>query len=146
MPFYVCSKTLLKLDRNVFMSHFKNIFHSWNLVSGPLVYLNNQSKNLLENKIFNISKSVCRLTQIFSHGEFSKNRKGTRSLSKVTFFVEFYDRNFSFVILHKLAKFHKETVFTSQIFSKMYFLCHAYAFDNVIKFKIPKYWNQKELL
>ena len=34
---------------------------------------------------------------------------------QATFFIDFFDKNFSFVILHKLAKFHHGTVFTSQV-------------------------------
>ena len=34
---------------------------------------------------------------------------------QATFFTEFFDEKFHFVILHKLAKFHHQTVFTSQV-------------------------------
>ena len=33
---------------------------------------------------------------------------------QATFFIEIFDKNFSFVTLYKLAKFHYQTVFTSQ--------------------------------
>ena len=33
---------------------------------------------------------------------------------QATFFIEFFDKKFSFVILHKVAKCHYQTVFTSQ--------------------------------
>ena len=36
-------------------------------------------------------------------------------IKKATFFIEFFDKTFCFVILHKLAKFHYQTVFTSQV-------------------------------
>ena len=39
------------------------------------------------------------------------------------------------VILHKLDKFHYHTVFTSQLFSKMCLLFHAWAFGDVITFE-----------
>ena len=43
------------------------------------------------------------------------NQKGPGTSLQATFFIEFFDKKFYFVILHKLAKFHYQTVFTSQI-------------------------------
>ena len=37
------------------------------------------------------------------------------STSSPTFFREFFDKRLYFVMLHKLAKFHYQTVFTSQV-------------------------------
>ena len=37
--------------------------------------------------------------------EFSKNRKGAMSLFKVTFFVEFFDQSFYFVLCKYLVKY-----------------------------------------
>ena len=34
---------------------------------------------------------------------------------QATFFMEFFHKNFSLVILHKLVKFHYQIVFTSQV-------------------------------
>ena len=34
---------------------------------------------------------------------------------QTTFYIQFFDKNFYFVILHELAKFHCQVVFTSQI-------------------------------
>ena len=46
-----------------------------------------------------------------------------------SFFVELFDGgNVSFVILHKLNKFHDQSVLTSQVFHKMYSLFRALAF------------------
>ena len=38
----------------------------------------------------------------------------------------------SFVILHKLVKFHCQTVFTSQVIQQNVLVFHAWAFDDVI--------------
>ena len=46
--------------------------------------------------------------------EDSKNLKGPGTSFQVTFCIELYDKKFTFVILHKLVKFHYQTVFTSQ--------------------------------
>ena len=42
-----------------------------------------------------------------------KIEKGLEIVS--TFFTEFFDKDFSFVILHKLVKFHHQIVFTFQV-------------------------------
>ena len=34
---------------------------------------------------------------------------------KATFFIEFFDKSFYFVMLHELAKFHHQTVFFCQV-------------------------------
>ena len=39
-------------------------------------------------------------------------------------------------MIHKLAKSHYQAVFTSQVIHKMCFAFHAWAFDDVMKFKI----------
>ena len=44
-----------------------------------------------------------------------ENYKGPGTSFQVTFFVEFFDKNFSFVMLHKLAKFHYQTMLTFQV-------------------------------
>ena len=44
-----------------------------------------------------------------------KIKKGPGTSFQVTFFVESLDKNFYFVILHKLAKVNYQTVFTSQV-------------------------------
>ena len=50
---------------------------------------------------------------IFYRGFFD-NQKGSGTIFQATFFVEFFDKKDYFVILHKLAKFHYQTAFTSQ--------------------------------
>ena len=47
--------------------------------------------------------------------DYLKIKKGLELLSKAIFFLEFFDEKFSFVMLHKLAKFHHQTMFTSQV-------------------------------
>ena len=39
-------------------------------------------------------------------------------------FIKCFDKKFSFVILHKPAKFHYQTVFT-KLFSKTHFMFHG---------------------
>ena len=41
--------------------------------------------------------------------------KGARTSFQAIFFIEFFDKKFHLVILHKVAKFHYQTVFTSQV-------------------------------
>ena len=44
-----------------------------------------------------------------------KIQKEPGSSFQAKFFIEFLDKNFYFQILYKLAKFHYQTVFTSQV-------------------------------
>ena len=53
--------------------------------------------------------------QIPSYRGFFKNSKGPKTSFRAKFFIEFFDEEFLFVILHKLAKFHYQTLFTSQV-------------------------------
>ena len=46
---------------------------------------------------------------------FFENCKGSVTSFQATIFTEFFDKKFYFVMLHKLAKFHYQTVFTSQV-------------------------------
>ena len=46
---------------------------------------------------------------------FFENYKGPGTSFQATIFIEFFDKKFYFVILHELAKFHYQTVFTSQV-------------------------------
>ena len=46
---------------------------------------------------------------------FFKNKKGPRTSSQAKFFEEFLYKNFPFVTLHKLGKFHHQNVFTSKV-------------------------------
>ena len=53
-------------------------------------------------------------------------------------FHKIFDKNFSFAILHKLARFHCQTVLISMLFSKIGFLFHAQEFDDVITLEYLK--------
>ena len=44
----------------------------------------------------------------------SKSRKALRISFQALFFEEFFDKNFCFLILHKLSKFHYQTLLTSK--------------------------------
>ena len=57
----------------------------------------------------------------FYRGSF-ENWKGSGTSFQATFFTEFFDKFFSFVILHKLTKFHYQTVFTFQLIQWNVFL------------------------
>ena len=46
---------------------------------------------------------------------FLEKEKGPGTSFQGTFFMEFFHKNFSFVILHELAKFHYQIVFTSKV-------------------------------
>ena len=54
-----------------------------------------------------MSKSACTPLQILITEDSFK--------IKTIFFVKYYNKNFRFVILHKLVKFHYQTVFTFQV-------------------------------
>ena len=45
-----------------------------------------------------------------------KIKKGLELVYRPHFFIEFFDKKLSFVILHKQAKFHYQTVSISQVF------------------------------
>ena len=51
--------------------------------------------------------------------------KGPGASFQFTFIIEFFDKNVSFVILHKLAKFHYQTVFTTHVIQINMF-CDSY--------------------
>ena len=63
----------------------------------------------------NLSKSAHRPLQILFYRGFFENRKGLGTSFQATFFIDFFDKKISFVMLHKLAKFHHQTAFTSQV-------------------------------
>ena len=44
-----------------------------------------------------------------------KIKKGFGTSFQPTFLIDFFDKKIHFVILHKLAKFHYQIVFTSQV-------------------------------
>ena len=55
------------------------------------------------------------------------------------FFLEFLNKKFYIVILHQPANFITRLCLLPKLFSKICFVFHAQAFDNVIKFKIIKF-------
>ena len=63
----------------------------------------------------NLPDSACRSPQIPFYRRFFENYKGPGTSFQVTFFTGFLDKNVSFVILHKLAKFQYKALFTSQV-------------------------------
>ena len=90
-----------------------------------------------------MSKSTCRFPQIPFYIGFFKNEKGlgTSFLAK---FCRIFDENLPFLILHKLAKFQYQTMcLVPKLFSKVYFLFLAQAFDDVVKFKILEFSRTK---
>ena len=62
-----------------------------------------------------IQTSACRPPQIPFYRGFSENQKGPGASFQAIFFIKCFDKNLSFVMLHKLAKFHYHAVFTSQV-------------------------------
>ena len=62
-----------------------------------------------------MSKSPCRPLQIPFYRGFVENQKEPGTNFQLTFFIESFDKNVSFVILHKLAKFHYQTMFTTNV-------------------------------
>ena len=50
-----------------------------------------------------------------------ENQKGLGTSFQATFLIDFFDKKIHFVILHKLAKFHYQIVFTSQVIKQYVF-------------------------
>ena len=63
----------------------------------------------------NLSKLVNRPPQIPFYRKFLKTKKGLELVSRPYFLHNVLMKNFPFVMLHKLAKFHHQTVFISQV-------------------------------
>ena len=61
------------------------------------------------------------LHRIFFTEDFLKIKKGPGTSFQATFFVEFFNKKNYFVILHKLAKFHYQTAFPSQVIQQYVF-------------------------
>ena len=62
-----------------------------------------------------LSKSVRRPLQIPFYREFFENQKAPGTSFKTIFFIEAFHKFLFYIILHKLAKFHHQTVLTSQV-------------------------------
>ena len=65
-------------------------------------------------------------------------KKGPGTNFQLIFFLEIFDKYFSFAILYKLAKFHNQTLFTSQVIQKTCFMFHDWAFDDPMAFEYLK--------
>ena len=52
-----------------------------------------------------MSKSACKAPLILFNRGFCKTKKGPGTIFKATFFVGFFDKNFTYVILHKRPNF-----------------------------------------
>ena len=109
-----------------------------------------QAQPLLENEFFEgsflyqicISKTIkiCQNqnTDPFRF-PFTEYQKGPGTSFLATFFKEFFDKRFSFVILHnRWPNFITRLCLLPKVFSKMCFLFHAEAFDDVLTFEYLK--------
>ena len=66
---------------------------------------------------------------------FFENWKEPGISFQVSLLVECFDIYIVFAILHKLAKFHYQTVFTFKLFREICFVFHAWAFDDIMTFE-----------
>ena len=130
----------------VILSHISKIFANtatWQLVPGPFVFAKNKAKHLLENEIFEASylhwiciKKLSKFFQIcmqttsdsFLHGIPWKTKEPGTSF-QATFFVEFFGKKFSFVILHELAKFNYQALFSFSSYLVKCVLCFMLRHD-----------------
>ena len=55
------------------------------------------------------------MPQIPFYNGYFENQKGHGTSFQVIFFIGFFNKRFYFVILHKLAKFYYQTVFTFHV-------------------------------
>ena len=73
----------------------------------------------LKNPLFTEFKEECmQILTYFDNSQYrnsSLKQKSLEIVSRQHFLWEFFDGNLPFVILHKLAKFHYQTKFTSQV-------------------------------
>ena len=69
----------------------------------------------------NLSKSAHRPPQIPFYRGFFENQEGPGTSFQATLFIEFFDKTYSLVMLHKLAKVHHQTMFTSQVIQQNVF-------------------------
>ena len=60
-------------------------------------------------------KSASRLSEIPFYIGFFLKKKETGTSVQVTFFEEYIDKNFAFLVLNKLAKFQYQAVFIFQV-------------------------------
>ena len=87
------------------------------------MWLETSSRIFCNMLISNIGYLIVKLSKYFKismqtfldYRGFFKNKKRTGISFQATFFAEFLDKNFSFVILHKVTKFHSQTMSTYQV-------------------------------
>ena len=95
------------------------------------------------------SKDSLRVTFLWP-AHFKKLVNNTVFCLFYTFFVELYDKNFPFAILHKPTKFHYQTVFTYKAIQQKVFLVSFFRFlwshERVKNSKIWISQERKELL
>ena len=72
-----------------------------------------------------MSKLPWKSPQIPFYRTVFENQKVSGTTFQTKFFIKYFEKNLSFVMLHKLAKSHFQTVLTSQVFTKISFLFHA---------------------
>ena len=110
------------------MNISKEVYYIWYVIAKLRKYVK-----------FNI-----RLVQIpFSRG-FFKNKKWLWTKLQATLLVKIFDKNYSFVIKHKLAIFHCQTVFTSQVIQQNVFFVSSLSIwwlHEIYDTKILKYLN-----
>ena len=87
-----------------------------------------------------MSKSACRFPLIALYRGFFKNEKGPGTSFQAICFVEFFDKTFSFVT-YKLILFHYICVYSTSYVVKCIFFFHAWASDDVWKFRILTFQN-----
>ena len=113
---------------------------SWKLVPGPFVFPKNWVQPLLENQIFEKIFLYCvfnsktikigQINMLASSYSFLQRTpwklKEPGTNIQATFFIELFDKNFYFEMLHKLAKFHYARLcLLVNLFNKIYFVFHA---------------------
>ena len=87
------------------------------------MWLETSSRIFCNMLISNIGYLIVKLSKYFKismqtfldYRGFFKNKKRTGTSFQATFFVEFLDKHFSLVILHKVTKFHSQTMSTYQV-------------------------------
>ena len=121
---------------------------TWKLVSDSFVF-NWEVKFLTQTDytgsvIAELSKCVKISMQIspvsFYRGIF-KNKKRPETIFQATPFVEFFDKIFLLSYYTNWPSFITGLCLLSKLFSKIYSSFHAFAFDDVMKFKILKFKN-----
>ena len=106
-------------------------FSSTNSISKPYLW----GKLLILDIIVKLLK-VVQVSMQTSSDSFSQWILWKLNCSQVTFFIEFFN---NFVILHKLAKFHCQTVFASQVIPMKYVLW--FMLEHFMKLESSAKWS-----